>query len=138
LTALAAKKPKKPFRNEKRLSRISLLLVTSLQKRVLSIEVFYIEGLVTIRVTRLGEFSSIGRLFSLGNLQKEPKILRCFFPLEKAALIYFDQKGLGNCLGEFLTNSSGHPGHNPSPLKHFADTTTMYVPQLCIEKSPPS
>jgi hypothetical protein len=59
----------------------------------------------------------------LGNLQKEPKILSCFFSPEKATCRYvfiLTKKSLGNCLGDFLTKSSGHPAGNPGPRKEYS------------------
>jgi hypothetical protein len=66
---------------------------------------------VTKRVTRLGEVSPIVRLFSLHKyflMQKQSKM-----PTFSAVKVvyYFWQNGLGNILGDFFTNSSGHPGY---------------------------
>jgi hypothetical protein len=62
-------------------------------------------------VTKLGEFSPIGRLFSLGIFfenYKRANILVYFFRGLNFELI-LAQNGLGYILGEFFTNSSGHP-----------------------------
>jgi hypothetical protein len=67
------------------------------------------------RVTGLGEFLEIGRLFALGSflkITKMDKLHTCnFFSYRKSYLhIYFVKNGMGYNLGDFGTNSSGHPG----------------------------
>jgi hypothetical protein len=42
-------------------------------------------------------------------VQKEPKLLGYFF-LRKIFELILTKKGLGNILGDFFTNASGHPG----------------------------
>jgi hypothetical protein len=58
----------------------------------------------------LGEFSPVGRLFSMGSflLQNQP-VLGIFFPRKKLC-INSDKNGLGYIQGEFLANSFGHSG----------------------------
>jgi hypothetical protein len=48
-----------------------------------------------------------GQLFE--NYRASPKIWTTFFPRKKLC-INFDKSGLGYILGDFFTNSSGHPG----------------------------
>jgi hypothetical protein len=59
-------------------------------------------------VTRLGEFSPIGRLFTTGSLSltKESQILAIFFTKNNALAQKYI---LGYILDDFSTNSSGHP-----------------------------
>jgi hypothetical protein len=64
-----------------------------------------------VRVTRLGEFPSIGRLFTFGSFLKNTESALIFGPLFTTikVLRYFGQKLVGQRLGYFLINSSGHP-----------------------------
>jgi hypothetical protein len=69
---------------------------------------------VLTRVTRLVEFSPIGRLFTLGSGLKITEVehifeLPTFFHGASYAFI-LSKNGLGSILGDFFTNSSGHPG----------------------------
>jgi hypothetical protein len=78
-----------------------------------------------MRVTRLGEFFplgdyfiwaiiSFGRLFHLGSFSKirgVAQIFGLFFPNQKLS-IKLDKIGLGNFLGDYFTNSSGHLAHH--------------------------
>jgi hypothetical protein len=75
---------------------------------------------VSIRVTRLGEFSLIGWQFTLGSflLQKWPIFLGYFFPLLRL-WINSDEKTSGLHFGQFFTSSSGHPGHKLVMLTLF-------------------
>jgi hypothetical protein len=60
------------------------------------------------RVTRLGEFSPIGWLFSLGSLSKITElaqILGQLFSNVPVMYLFWQQMGLG----DFSTNFSGHP-----------------------------
>jgi hypothetical protein len=62
-------------------------------------------------VTRLGEFSPNGRLFTLGtvmNPKRSPNFCATFSRSVDYALI-LPKIGLGYILGVFFTNSSGHP-----------------------------
>jgi hypothetical protein len=59
----------------------------------------YFSFLIVCRVTRLGEFSPIGRLFSQGIFSKTDK---------NYALI-FANNWLGYILGDSFKSSSGHP-----------------------------
>jgi hypothetical protein len=64
-------------------------------------------------MTRFGEFSPIVRLFTLGSFLKLKEAAQIFGLLfshgEKYVCNNFDKNGLGYMLGDFLTNSSGHP-----------------------------
>jgi hypothetical protein len=67
--------------------------------------------LLATRVTRLGKFSLIGRLFvlcSFFNCISNPNFLATFFA-EKNYTIILTKNGLDYVLGAFFTNSSGHP-----------------------------
>jgi hypothetical protein len=66
-------------------------------------------------VTRLGEFSSIGRLFAWGSFLKISGVTQIHgLLLPRFKLwINFDERGLGQILGAFSTNSSGHPARAP-------------------------
>jgi hypothetical protein len=61
----------------------------------------------------LGEFSPIGRLFSLGSSSKNcksiPNILAAIF-CGKHYVSILTKNVLGYILGDFFKNSSGHPG----------------------------
>jgi hypothetical protein len=61
----------------------------------------------------LGEFSPVGRLFTLNsfreNYRNSTNTLGYFFHGKICALI-FTRNGLGYILGDFFTNASGHPG----------------------------
>jgi hypothetical protein len=63
-------------------------------------------------VTRLGEFSPIGRLFPSGsffeNYRNSTNNWATFFRYESCVLI-FTRNGMGYILGDFFTNVSGHP-----------------------------
>jgi hypothetical protein len=61
------------------------------------------------RVTRLGEFSPIGRLNTLGIFVKITEIFGLLFSRGKSCLLIFTKNGLGYILGDFFTNASGHP-----------------------------
>jgi hypothetical protein len=61
-------------------------------------------------VTRLGDFSPLGRLFTLGSFLKRTEVAKLFGLLFKRSLI------LGHILGYFFTNSSGHPGMFSLPV----------------------
>jgi hypothetical protein len=70
---------------------------------------------VAIRVTRFGEISAYGRLFSLGIFLKNTRNglhIWATFPHSIDYELNLTKKRLGNILGDFLTNSSGHPGGN--------------------------
>jgi hypothetical protein len=64
-------------------------------------------------VTRLGEFSPIAQLFSLGSFfkkrLKQPKLFWLLFVHSKKIHFYFEENGLCFTLGDFFKNSSGHP-----------------------------
>jgi hypothetical protein len=63
------------------------------------------------RVTRLGDFSAIGRLFTLGGFFLKRTELAQFFVLLLQLWLFLTKHGLGCVLGEVFTNSSGHPDH---------------------------
>jgi hypothetical protein len=67
------------------------------------------------RVTRVGEFLPIGRLFTLGSGLKitEEYIFGLLFPryLLHTYVFILSKNGFGSVLGDFFTNSSGHPGY---------------------------
>jgi hypothetical protein len=66
---------------------------------------------VVSSVTRLGEFSLDGRMFTLGSflLLAWPKFMAYLFPQSKLCITFEQKLGLGYSWGEFFTNSSGHP-----------------------------
>jgi hypothetical protein len=63
----------------------------------------------------LGEFSPIGRWFTLGsffeNYERNADFISTFFSSTSCVLIH-TKTGLGNILGDFFTYSSGHPASN--------------------------
>jgi hypothetical protein len=84
---------------------------------------------LTIRVTRLGEFSPIGLVFSLGsiflNYGTSTKKLWAIIPT--AIVMYYlssPKNALGYILGDFFTNSSDHPAddaHRNQCRVHLCD-----------------
>jgi hypothetical protein len=58
------------------------------------------------RATRLGEFSPMGRLFTLGKGLKIKEVVHNFGAT--FSTVFLTKSGLGNILGDFFTNSSGH------------------------------
>jgi hypothetical protein len=71
------------------------------------------------RVTRLGEFSPIGRLGNiLGNDGRSANSWATF--CLETSYVFFGKNGLGNTLGDFFTNSSGHPDRErPNNIPYF-------------------
>jgi hypothetical protein len=64
-------------------------------------------------MNRLAEFSPIGLLFSLGSFLKNKKSSQNFyayFIYSKSYVLILTKSVLAYILGDFLTNSSGHPG----------------------------
>jgi hypothetical protein len=65
------------------------------------------------RVTKLGEFSPLGRLFTLDRFSEN----------NISTHNLWVKNGLGYIFGEFLTNSSGHPVHGANQIcfdeQHF-------------------
>jgi hypothetical protein len=62
----------------------------------------------------LGEFVQIGRLFTLGcflKILKQPNYLSYFFH-GKIYVFILTKNRLGHILGDFFTNTSGHPAPN--------------------------
>jgi hypothetical protein len=57
----------------------------------------------------LGEFLLIGRLLYLGCFFKEPKRHATFSTEKSMYALALTENGLGYSLGDFFTNSSGHP-----------------------------
>jgi hypothetical protein len=67
------------------------------------------------RVTRLGEFSTIGRLFALGSCLKMTEVAQILGLLVSSQQVtesFFSKNRLGHILGAFFINSSGHPDRN--------------------------
>jgi hypothetical protein len=56
-----------------------------------------------------------GWLFTLGNLLKIPELAQVFVHLggKKDVYKFLPKNGLGNMLGNFQKNASGHPGWTP-------------------------
>jgi hypothetical protein len=61
-------------------------------------------------VTRFGELSPVGRLFTLKITEVAHVVLGTFSHGKTDALI-LPKKWLGYIMGDFSTNSSGHPAH---------------------------
>jgi hypothetical protein len=64
-------------------------------------------------VTGLGEFSPIGRLFTLCSFLKMTEVAQIFqtiFAIVKVSYILTFTNGLGYIIGDLFTNSSGHLG----------------------------
>jgi hypothetical protein len=82
----------------------------------------------TARVTRLGEFSTIGRLFIFGQFfENYPKFGSTIFLLQKSC-IYFVKSGLGYSLRDFFTSTSGHPAQKSSIASiKLGSAETSYV-----------
>jgi hypothetical protein len=64
-------------------------------------------------VTRLGEFSPIGWLFTLAKFMKITEVAEIFFatffPRQVSYAQSLTKKVLGHILADFFKNSSGHP-----------------------------
>jgi hypothetical protein len=72
---------------------------------------------ISTRVTRLGEFSPIWRLFSLDSFMEITVVaqkLGLLFPRSKfyVYILIWAKNGLGYVLCDFFTNSSAHPALN--------------------------
>jgi hypothetical protein len=78
---------------------------------------------VMARVTRLVEFSSIERLFTLAHFLKVTEVAHIFGILvskEKVTyVISLTKIGLGYILGDFIINSSGRPGYGTKIFLSF-------------------
>jgi hypothetical protein len=64
------------------------------------------------RVTKLGEFSPNGNLFTVGCMMKMIEvalILGALFPHRTRNELVLAKNGLGYILSDFFTNSPGHP-----------------------------
>jgi hypothetical protein len=63
------------------------------------------------RVTRVGDFSAIGRLFTYFEQFFYITEVQIFGLLFAAKIVFYfrPKNGLGNILGDFFTNLSGHP-----------------------------
>jgi hypothetical protein len=83
----------------------------------LSFAMFSVKMFFVIRVTILGEFSPIGRLFTLFSFLKITEAHSCFFHGIIYTLI-LTIIGLGYILGDSFTNTSGHSGHDSLPHRH--------------------
>jgi hypothetical protein len=69
-------------------------------------------------VTRLGKFSPIGRLFTLGcylKITEAAKTIWLHFFHGTIYLFILTQNGAGYILGDAYSNSSGHPAQDPEP-----------------------
>jgi hypothetical protein len=64
-----------------------------------------------VRVARLGDISHIGWLFTSGSfwIAEIAHVLGYFFPHWKLSVNFGQKNALGYILGEFFSNSSGHP-----------------------------
>jgi hypothetical protein len=69
--------------------------------------------LVSNRVTRLGDFLPFGPLFTLSWFLKITADFWANLYYSKIYALILAKNGLGNILGDFVTNSSGHPGFKP-------------------------
>jgi hypothetical protein len=70
---------------------------------------FQKKTILVIRVTKLGEFSPIGRLGTLGSFLKTKEIARIFgllSPRKKSCALILTKNGLGYILGDLFTNPS--------------------------------
>jgi hypothetical protein len=74
---------------------------------------------ISSRVTRLGDFSPNGRYFTLGRFIKitdvaqklhKVKVKFGYFFVSLEYALILTKNGFGYILGDFVTNSSGHPG----------------------------
>jgi hypothetical protein len=86
----------------------------------------------------LGEFSSIGRLFSLGSFFRKfpnsPNLWDTFSKVKFMCVLILTKNGLGHILGDFLTNPSGHTDWHSSALRmpKLMDGISM---QQCDQKA---
>jgi hypothetical protein len=83
-------------------------------------------GCTGTRVTRLCEFSPVGRVFTLGSFLKiteVAQILGQLFYTWQNVCSNFDKNVLGHIFGDFFTNSSGHPDWH---LKYFLTRPFQY------------
>jgi hypothetical protein len=83
---------------------------------------------VTVRVTRLGEISPFGRCFE--NCKSSAKFLATFFHGTNTVLI-LAKYALGYILGDFFTNSSGHPGHRGQKTSGLSTREKLRRAQGC-------
>jgi hypothetical protein len=100
---------------------LSYILVTVSQTHLVTLPIASI--CVATRVTRLGEFSPIGRLFTLGSVMKITEVAKHFGLLIKTETVMysFDKKWVGQHFGLlFFSNSSGHPGRLATIVKNEA------------------
>jgi hypothetical protein len=69
---------------------------------------------VIIRVTRFGEFSPLGQLFTLDSLFKNFKSsTNCVLLFNTVSFaVILTKEELGYIFGPFFTNGSGHPGYD--------------------------
>jgi hypothetical protein len=78
----------------------------------------------------VGEFSPIGRLFSLGNFMKITEVAQIFsyfMPRQQNYVLIVTKTGSGCILGDFFTNSSGHPdlGFPLRPRQTYKETQNL-------------
>jgi hypothetical protein len=89
------------------------------------------DGEWSSRVTRLAEFSPDVRLFTLGsffNCKSSPHFFATF-RLGTDHMLIFKKTGLGYTLGDFFTDSSGHPDGHPSGMRRRAQCYNKDAPK---------
>jgi hypothetical protein len=96
------------------------------------------QKLAMFRVTRLGEFSPIGWLFTLGSFLKMTKVAQIYglhFPNVSATCVLILRKnGLGYLLGAFFANSSGHPGYVPARAGLCVHLRSQLANPVCVKR----
>jgi hypothetical protein len=86
-----------------------------------------------IRVDRLGEFSPIGSLFTLGCFMKSTEIAQIvclLFSTVKVMHIFLPELFLATFWAIFFTDSSGHPGGDTE-----TKFLTFFTPKLFFSRS---
>jgi hypothetical protein len=87
---------------------------------VVSFKFFKNSACVATRVTRLSEFSPYGRYLPLGSFIQIAEVAQSFgylFPKLRLCINFDEKNGLGNIVGDFVTNchrmsQTGHSGCN--------------------------
>jgi hypothetical protein len=100
-----------------KVGRVNSKPVKISQKLLIDFEAVESKFLLVTRVTRLDDFSPIGRLITLGiyfceNYSKKAQIIGLRFSRGKSYALSFTKNGLGHILGYFFTNSSCPPACN--------------------------
>jgi hypothetical protein len=93
------------------------------------------DGRAPIRVTRCGNFSPIGRLFTLGGIHKiieVAKLFRATIFHGTSYVLMLTWNGLGCILGDFFTDPSGHPGADKDPTARHQINTKRIDLRWCI------